>query len=248
MYWNLENYYSSIGDEEKLKLWRQINCYRREILRRSNKVICSSESEKKLIQEEYGKNIKCEIVYTGFFNESDEIPLLNFKERYKIDDYVLAVGNISKRKNQLALAKATKELGIQLVLIGSGDKNYLKMCTENENVLYLGDMNSYFTYNAYKFAKVHAMPSFGEIPGLSSLAAAAYGCNVVCTTEGSSKEYFKDLAFYTSPFDKNEIKDTIYQAFNTPKNDKLKDFVRKNYSWRDTIQKIADIYATLFYV
>jgi glycosyltransferase involved in cell wall biosynthesis len=109
--------------------------------------------------------------------EDEEVPLYNFRERYKLNTYVLCVGNICPKKNQLSLAQICSKIGVQLLLIGKiNDNNYFKECIKHDNVLYLGFMDSYNMYNAYRFAKIHVLPSYVEIPGFSSLEAAASGC------------------------------------------------------------------------
>ena len=47
----------------------------------------------------------------------------------------------------------------------------------------------------YQKAKVHILPSWFETTGLSSLEAAAMGCNIVITDKGDTKEYFEILLF-----------------------------------------------------
>ncbi len=52
------------------------------------------------------------------------------------------------------------------------------------------------------------MPSWFETTGLSSLEAAAMGCNIVITRKGDAYEYFGDYAYYCDP----ESPDSIFKA------------------------------------
>lgn len=243
LYWNLKKYYNHINDLENIKLWDRCRMYRKEILKGCKMVYPNSKSEGKLIQKEFGKWVPYTVVYNGVEVESDEVPLYNFKERYNLNNYVLCVGKIEERKNQLKLAEICSNIGIQLVLIGSiGDKNYFNECMKFKNVIYLGFMDSYHIYNAYRFTRLHVLPSFVETPGLSSLEAAASGCNIVSTVEGCSKEYFGDMAIYCNPYDEKSIEKAISIGIKQKKNNKLKKYVLENYNWERCINTLYNSY------
>lgn len=242
-YFNLRNYYNYNGYEEKLKLWESANAYRKEILRGASRVIVNSNMEKESIKRDFKVYKPYSVIYKGVEAEDEELPLYNFRERYELNTYVLSVGNISPKKNQLYLAKACKDLGVQLVLIGNvKDKEYLKQCEKYGNVVYLGFMDNYNIYNAYRFAKVHALPGYVELPGFSSLEAAASGCNIVSTEEGNAKEYFKDMAFYSNPYDYESLYNALESALKKRKNDVLKQYVKENYSWQKYSEELYKVY------
>ncbi|WP_138205156.1 glycosyltransferase family 4 protein [Haloimpatiens lingqiaonensis] len=240
IYWDIEKYYLYKNDEEKLNLWKKAYLYREEILKGCHRVFANSYMEKELLIREFGIcSDAVEVVYTGVEVEHEDIPLYNFRERYKLNKYVLCVGRISPKKNQLLLAKICEKLGIQLVIIGQvKDKEYFKKCMKYRNVVYLGFMDSYNIYNAYRFAKVHALVSFVEKPGMSSLEAAACGCNIVSTSEGCAEEYFGDMAYYCNPYDEDSISQALEEAINKRKNYKLKEYVKENYQWGRSVDKI----------
>ncbi|MCY6958691.1 glycosyltransferase family 4 protein [Clostridium brassicae] len=245
-YFNLSRYYKYNNFDEKLKLWESSNLYRKEILKGVTKIIANSNVEKENIKNDFGINKSCEIIYKGVEIEDEEIPLYNFRERYKLNTYVLCVGSISPKKNQLYLAKICSKLGIQLLLIGKvKSEEYFKECMRYDNVLYLGFMDSYNIYNAYRFAKVHVLPGYCEIPGFSSMEAAASGCNIVSTIEGNAKEYFKDMAIYCNPYDYDSLYKAVEKALRINKREKLKKYVKENYSWERYSEKLYDIYKEL---
>jgi glycosyltransferase involved in cell wall biosynthesis len=153
------------------------------------------------------------------------------------------VARINPHKNQLALAKVCSRLETKLVLIGNiNDKAYFDECMKYSNVTYLGFMDSYNIYNAYRFSRVHVLPSFMEIPGLSSLEAAASGCNIISTKEGSAGEYFKDMALYIDPYDENSIMNALEKALKQRKTGILKKHVVDNYSWNRCIESLYNCY------
>ena len=243
IHWDMKKYYRINNEIESIKLYESCSSYKEEILKKSKVIICSSELEMNLIQEEFNVKTQYRVVYNGVEVEDEDIPLYNFTDRYKLNNYVLSVGRICSSKNQLALCTICEELGKQLVLIGSAsDKEYLKQCTNFNNVIYLGFMDSYNVYNAYRFAKVHVLPSFVEMPGLSSLEAAASGCNIVSTQEGCAKEYFKDMALYCDPYDNNSILSAVKQGFEKRRDNKLKNYVNENYNWGTSINELYKIY------
>ncbi|MGH4119583.1 glycosyltransferase family 4 protein [Clostridium sp.] len=236
--------YNTINNKiESIKLYERCRSYKEEILKKSKVIFCNSELEKQLIQNEFNVKTGYRVIYNGVEVEDEEIPLYNFKERYNLDNYVLSVGRICESKNQLALCDVCAKLGKQLVLIGSGnDKEYLKKCTDYKNVVYLGFMDNYNVYNAYRFAKVHVLPSFVEMPGLSTLEAAASGCNIVSTVEGCASEYFKDMALYCDPYDKTSILKAVKSGFEKRKDSKLKDYVNENYNFEGSINELYKTY------
>lgn len=243
IYWNLEKYYTLNEEMENLKLWTRANVYRKLILKGCKRVYLSSGMELDMLQKDFGKDICCSIVPIGVEVESEDIPLYNLKERYNLENYILCVGRISPRKNQLSLIKACSHLGIPLVLIGYvKNQKYFNACKAEGKMLYLGTMDSYGVYNAYRFAKVHALPSFLETPGIASLEASVCGCNIVTTQEGSAREYFKDMAFYCNPYSSESIEEAVYKAWKKPKNEELKQYVRKTYQWEQSARTLIEDY------
>lgn len=249
IYWNLKKYYNSINDLESMKLWNRCKIYRSEILKGCKMVYPNSNLEEQLIKNEFGKWVPCSIVYNSVEVENEDVPLYNFKERYNLNNYILSVGRIEKGKNQLRLAEVCNNLGIHLVLIGKVcDKGYFEECMKFKNVIYLGYMDRYNLYNAYKFTKLHVLASFVETPGLSSLEAAASGCNIVSTSEGCASEYFKDMATYCDPYDFDSIYEAVKFGLTQKKDNKLKDYVLGNYNWQKCINTLYDSYLEIINV
>jgi glycosyltransferase involved in cell wall biosynthesis len=81
-----------------------------------------------------------------------------------------------------------------------------------------------------------------ETPGLSSLEAAAMGCNIVVTRKGDTYDYFEDDAFYCEPDDVNSIKTALDNAFSSPVNPKLKAKIFDNYTWEKTAEETYKAY------
>ncbi|MBU5483652.1 glycosyltransferase [Clostridium sp. MSJ-11] len=243
IYWNLKKYYKNIKDNESIKLWNKCNNYRFEILKGCKGIYPNSKLEGELLRKDFDKNIRYNVVYNGFDFQGDMGNIYDFKERYNLKNYILCVGRICNRKNQLALAKICNELNKPLVLIGSiNDEKYYNECMKYDNVVYLGFMDSNNLRSAYRYAELHVLPSFIETPGLSSIEAVVNGCNIVTTSEGSAEEYFKDMAIYCNPYDEKTIKEGIEKGLKKTKSNILKDHILNNYNWEKCIDKLYESY------
>jgi glycosyltransferase involved in cell wall biosynthesis len=246
LYWDMKKYYRHINDLESIKLWDRCSIYRLQILKGCKMVFTNSLLEAKMIEQQFDYKFRYRVIYSGVEVESEDTPLYSLKNRYSLDNYVLCVGRICRMKNQLTLARICSDLGIQLVLIGNvNDKQYFDECMKYKDILYLGFMDSYNIYNAYRFASLHALPSFVETPGMSSLEAAACGCNIVSTSEGSAEEYFKDKAIYCNPYDESSIYNAVYRGYKQSKTSDLKDMVLSTYNWENCIKVLYDSYRSI---
>lgn len=193
---------------------------------------------------------KFKTVYNGvediFFEKIDENI---FRNKYNIvKEFVLNVGNIEPRKNQLNLAKAMKSIANKkLVLIGHiRDKEYGKKVFKE-----LGEQLIYIEYlknddellrSAFSACDVFCLPSTLETPGLAALEALACGCEVVVTSEGATKEYFGNNVSYCDP---NSCTDILYKLNNPiDKNSTcIKDFL-----WNNVIINLIKEYKTMIEV
>lgn len=170
------------------------------------------------------------------FMESDDTqtnPFLKYK------DCILCAARIEGRKSTLNLVRAVKDTNYQLVLVGKESQNqkeYVKQVHEEagENVTFLGAISHEELNKLYQVCKVHALVSWMETPGLSSLEAAAMGKNIVVTTKGDTYDYFEDYAYYCEPDDVESIKKAIDEAYNSPVNPKLKQKILEKYTWEQT--------------
>ena len=151
----------------------------------------------------------------------------------KYQDCILCAARIEGRKETLNLVRAVKGTKYKLVLVGKESKNQKKYVAKvhqeaGDNVFFLGAIPHDDLKELYKVAKVHALVSWMETPGLSSLEAAAMGCNIVVTKKGDTYDYFEDYAFYCDPDDVNSIKKAIDNAFSSKVNPKLKQKILEN--------------------
>lgn len=178
----------------------------------------------------------------------DETNQENKFSAYK--DCIVCAARIEGRKSTLNLVRAVNETQYKLVLVGKESQNQKKYVEQvhsqaGENVVFLGAIPHDDLRDLYKVAKVHALVSWMETPGLSSLEAAAMGCNIVVTKKGDTYDYFEDYAFYCEPDDVNSIKVAIEKAFLSPFNPELKEKILKNYIWEKTAEETIKGYEKL---
>ena len=160
---------------------------------------------------------------------------------------VICVARIEGRKNQLNLIRAIKKTDIRLTIIGKPSPNhigYYNQCRNeaNDQVSFVDHINQEELRNYYSAARVHAMVSWFETTGLSSLEAAACGANLVISDKGDQREYFGDDVFYADPDNVDSIKDAIIKAYKTKPSQKLLDRIRNEYNWEQTAKQTMSAY------
>lgn len=154
---------------------------------------------------------------------------------------VLSAARIEGRKCQLELVKAVKDLNVDLVLIGKPAPNhraYYEAIKKEagERVHFVGQVTHEQLAQYYAVAKVHALVSWMETPGLSSLEAGVMGCNLVITEKGDTRDYFEDFAYYCDPESIDSIRAAVEMALAAPSPAKLQEKIRTEYNWQKTAE------------
>ena len=170
-----------------------------------------------------------------------------FKKEHNLGDFILCAGRIEYRKNQLALIEALMDEPYPLVFIGRPfDPGYMALCTtlgkRRGKTLFIDHMDQQQLFNAYRDARVHALVSWYETPGLSSLEAGSVGTNLVVTRGGCTKEYFGENAYYCEPNDLASIKNAVRQAWDKPKSDSLSKHITTAYTWNEAGRQTLTAY------
>jgi len=163
--------------------------------------------------------------------------------------FVLNVGNIEPRKNQLRLIQATQEDGLPVVIIGHvRDAAYADAVfgEGGSRVSYLGAFahDDPLLACAYAACSVFALPSTLETPGLAALEAAAAGAPLVVTSEGSTRDYFGEFAHYVRHSDVWDIRNGVRAAMANGSDSRLKEHVLANFAWPVTTASLKHVYST----
>ena len=160
---------------------------------------------------------------------------------------VLCMGRIEARKNQLRLIKALNNSRFRLFIHGHPSPNagaYAAACREAaaSNVKILPPLSGDALYAAYASAKVHVLPSYFETTGLSSLEAAAMGCNIVVTDRGDTGDYFGDHAWYCEPDDTASIREAVEAAHAAPLDAGFREEILARFTWRRAAEETLAAY------
>lgn len=227
----------------------------RKALELSDIVLVQTNREAKDLQDTYNINFRWEKVVNGVSEQF--LNCKEFENKLPFKDYVICVGRIEARKNQLNIIKAMKlvrqEKGfenVKLVFIGrksSHHKSYVskfdKELKNNDWIIHPGYVAQEDLPNYYHFAKVCVSASWFESTGLTSLEALFCGVNVVASGE-RAKELLGDLAVYCNPWDVLSIKEAIIKSFSMPQ-PKMPESFKLEYTWENAAKKTLEIYAKL---
>lgn len=162
--------------------------------------------------------------------------------------FVLCAARVEPLKNQRALIEVCGDLGVPLVLAGTEyDEDYSKRCREaagasGAGVTFLPHLDVDDLADAYAAARVHALPSWVESVGLSSLEAAVAGCKIVTTTRSGADDYFGDRAWYCDPASLESIRAAVEAAYNAPARPDVGDTIAEQFTWRLVAEQTLDAY------
>jgi glycosyltransferase involved in cell wall biosynthesis len=214
------------------------------ITRKASMLLPNSTNEYGRFRRAYGIPKEYRVIPNGIdpglFNpEPDNFQRDNF--------LILCVARIEGLKNQLNLIRALTHTPYKLIIIGAMAPNqsaYYEQCklAATDNVQFIDFINQEALLDYYMKAKVHVLPSWFETTGLSSLEAAAMGCNIVITRKGDAGEYFKDYAYYCDPESPDSILQAIRQAATDEVNPGLSSLVRAQYTWEVAAKRTLEAY------
>ena len=172
----------------------------------------------------------------------------------ELTGYILEVGRIETRKNQLGLLQALRHSSLPIVLLGSThsseyEASYLNACQElaraRGNVYFIERVPEEDMVSLYSRAAVHVLPSWSERPGLVSLEAAACSCKVICSEPGPIYEYLGSDAWYCMPQNSRNIASAIKRAMNSPTPERLRCRVLTQFTWENTARQLLRLYEGL---
>jgi glycosyltransferase involved in cell wall biosynthesis len=214
-----------------------------EILRGANMILPNSESEYTRVTQTYNYKAKYMVVPNGInpglFKCCDEVK--------KDDRLVICAARIEGIKNQLTLIKALNNTGFKVLLIGDHAPNqagYYRRCRDiaAANIHFISHIPQDQLVGYYQRAKVHILPSWFETTGLSSIEAAAMGCNIVITDKGDTREYFGNDAFYCDPAKPKSILEAVQKASSAVVNGNLREKILTQYTWKQAALQTLKAY------
>ncbi|HET6254273.1 MAG TPA: glycosyltransferase family 4 protein [Puia sp.] len=208
----------------------------RRILRGAAMLLPNSLSEYRRLQRRYGIDRPYQVIPNAI---DPDLFGLTGPETCREKGLVLCAARIEGIKNQLNLIRAVNGSGLRLILIGAAavnQRSYYDECREAAGpaVSFIDAVPHEELAGFYLKAQVHALPSWFETTGLSSLEAAAMGCSIVITDKGDTKEYFGDQAVYCDPGSPASIREALAKAVREGPSASLREKILARYTWRHT--------------
>lgn len=222
------------------------------VLKNADILLPNSEMEMEKLCDYFGMKKERYMVVPNAVDLTIATKVLDEKddEKYaKYKDAIICVGRVETRKNQLSLLKALNDSKYKVIILGKVSKNQKKyfksvkkLIEGNKNFYYIDELENKEIYKLYKVCKVSALPSWYDTPGLVSLEAAAMKCNLAVSSKGTTKEYFKNDAFYCEPDDIESIRLAVDKAYEKEKNVNLQKRIFKEYTWKKAAENTKKAY------
>lgn len=256
----LKNIYRCFFDPRKIKptliqLRVGLRKQQIEVCKMADLLLPNTKLEEEEIKKEFKVAIKSVVVPAGvsenFKGANPEWFLRNFEfvSRSLLGEFVLCVGRIEPRKNQLKIIGAVEGTGIPLILVGKFNPfhpEYVlrveKKITRSANIFHIEEIPYRSIASAFAACKVHVLASWFETTGLVNLEAGLAGANVVSTNRGYCSEYLKGMAFYVDPRSVFSIREGILKAFSHDRTTHLRRHILKNYTWKKVGEKTLKAY------
>ena len=205
--------------------------YRKKYLHSCNiadRIIAVSEQTKRDLMEltDIDAN-KIDVVYQGcrpeFKIKATETQKQRLKEQYRLPDhFLLNVGAIEPRKNQLLILNALIAEKMEIPVVIAGQKtDYLKDLQAfvahhglQRQVTLLPDFPAAELPTLYQCASIFVFPSLYEGFGIPVIEALESGLPVIAATGSCLEESGGPSSVYVSPHDEHELAERIVQLLN----------------------------------
>ena len=208
------------------KMYR--NIYLSSCLRATKIIAISNQTKSDLITYFGIEPSKIEVIYQScdnrFYEKVNEEQKSSIRLKFKLPEkFILSVGTIEKRKNQLAILKAVlkEKLDIPVVILGKPTayinelNQFINESGIQKQVMFLQNTSTDELQTIYQMAEVMVYPSFFEGFGLPVLEAQASGCPVITSNVSSLPEAGGDGAIYVNPKDFSAIGLAINRILNS---------------------------------
>ncbi|KAF5081526.1 Vitamin B12 import ATP-binding protein BtuD [anaerobic digester metagenome] len=217
----------------------------------ADRIICNSNIEAENFSRilEISKD-KFTIVRCGIDDifTQDIAPDIFMDKNRDIKKFILNVGTVEERKNQLNLIRAMKAFpDYKLVLIGHvRDQRYADRCFAEggTQLIYMGPCmrKDSMLRSAMAACSAFVGPGLTETPGGANLEAAAQGAPMAVTMAGATHEYFLDMVAYLDPHSEESIIAAITQALEHGPDEKLRTHLRENFKWQTVLKPLSSAY------
>lgn len=211
-------------------------------------LICLSQCEKERLRRDFSNLPPIEIIPNVTVNNS-EIEQQILDESYQIEgEFILVIGRIEARKNQLSLALALHGSNIKLVTIGkSHDEEYESVIASilGDNYHPLGRIDEKAVINKLcRQARAVCFMSWTEGMSLALIETVISGANrIITTSRNGEQEYLGDFVEYVNPWDIDSIKTLIDSKADTTNALQVDEKIIKNLTdWDAHTENTAQLY------
>ena len=258
---------SYMEQPEYLPKWRalQLRLSTTLTLKRAAKVVTISEFSRQRISAVFGID-PAEIVVTPLASQEQfrvvnrEMAVANVRAKLGIDrPFVLNVGDLHPRKNQIGLIRAFSELikahpELPHLLVFAGKRTWFapKVTDEirrqglEERIVLTDFVDDDFLPLLYNAADLFVFPSFYEGFGLPAIEAMACGRPVVCSSASALPEVVDGAALLFDPNSTAEqmraMRDILIDPELAERMERKGLQRAKIFDWRETARKTLDVY------
>jgi len=231
-------------------------------IRRADKIITVSESEKKNIVDFYKippEKVACAYNGVDFSRFSkkyspEEIKKINIKYQILDTRYILYIGTLQPRKNIPAVIEALKDLDIKLVIAGNRKaRNFDKKIDETikknnlaNKAIFPGWIEEEDKPALLQMASCFVFPSLYEGFGIPIIEAMAAETPVVCSDIPVLREIGQDAALFCEAKNSREFAENISKILTDEnlRNDLIEKGkkIAQNFTWQKTAEKTLEIY------
>ncbi|MGO9231704.1 MAG: glycosyltransferase family 4 protein [Bryobacteraceae bacterium] len=250
---------------------RQLRWTVRRTVDRAARVLTVSEFSRRAILRVYGHLDEDKVVVAHNAAGAEFRPVSRtaaqaaVRERFSFDrPFLLSVGDLQPRKNQIGLIRAFAELvracpqlRHELVLAGKPTwfADHVKAAARESGVAdrirLLGFVSDNELLQLYNACDVFVFPSFYEGFGLPALEAMACGRAVACSNASALPEVVDSAAILFDPYRIDEmvraLKDLLLDAELRGRMERLGLQRAANFSWQKTANAILDVFREVAY-
>lgn len=223
----------------------------REILEASDVLLPNAFTELEKIEEHLDFHSSSYVVVPNAVDESSIRAALEecSGEFSRYRGWIACIGRIDIRKNQMSLIKAIEGTDYRVVFVGRKSPGHIEYANKVVSIIknspqmdWIEQMPNKDIYRLCKECRVSALPSWFETPGLVSLEAAAMGCNIVVSSEGTTRDYFGDSAFYCDVNNPASIKAALDKAYAAAYDEAFGRKILDEYTWDRAAEKTIEGY------
>jgi glycosyltransferase involved in cell wall biosynthesis len=221
----------------------------RDAWRHADRIVVNSIAEGKLLRRDAPGLRELRVAYSGVADEAFDGDAAQGRRLLGIGEeaFVLSVGRVEPGKNHLSLALAVRGLPVRLVLVGAvlpGNEHVLASVREAlPDVVHLPHIEHGLLPHVHAASSVHALPSWYETTGLSTLEALAVGRPVVVAGGPCVKEYFTGCAQFCYAGSVRSIRRAVLRALEGPIGCERER--ARRFSWDRTARELLNVYTEL---